>query len=335
MAGLKGSRSHKHTRLNRYTGDVALRKRRRGFQLWWIIPISGIVAVIFALLLGNCLGSKVGDGAGSSTPVETPSKTPDTSEPSLPEKTDVGNIDAIFAGLEGIVDNTYYEVSKQIPEGTKAVSLSMFYSNGAPFYRSEVANAAGNPSGELTLGNIFKYPEENEIYVSVPFPSSVLSSSDDVLSSVKAAYEIAMIKELCEAGADEVIIRCSAFGGDRTYSIADEDFSTTVCEYLSDLRHKVPDINIGFMISASDANDQSLAVAVDKINGYADFIAVDMTDVSDTEELTETVNSALVRILRYKMRVLIGGADEESLAPIYQVLDTLGITNRQVAIKNN
>lgn len=335
MAGLKGSRSHRHTRLNRYTGDVALRKKRRGFQLWWIIPISGLVAVIFALLLGNCLGSKVGDVSGSSTPVETPAETPAVSDPLLPEKADVGNIDAVFAGLEGIVDNTYYEVSKQIPEGARAVSLSMFYSNGAPFYRSEIANAAGNPSGELTLGNIFKYPEENGIYVSVPFPSSVLSSKDDALTSVKAAYEIAMIKELCEAGADEVIIMCSSLGDESVYSIANEDFAKRVCEYLSDLRHKVPDINIGFMISASDVKDPALAVSVDKINGYADFIAVDMTEISDAEELTETVNSALVRILRYKMRVLIGGADEEALAPIYQVLDTLGITNRQVAIKNN
>lgn len=327
MAGLRSSRSHRHKRLNRYTGDVSARRKRAGFQLWWIIPISGLIAVIFALLLGNCLGSKVGDGAESSTPEESPT----VNEPAPPEKNDAYNIDAVFVGLEGIVDNTYYEVSGQIPEGTAAVSISMFYSNGAPFYMSEVANAAGKPSGELTLGNIFRYTVENRIYVSVPFPSSVLASKEDALESVKAAYEIAMINELYEAGADEIIIRCAPFGGECAYSLTDEAFVKRICEYLSDLRHKVPDIHIGFMISASDAKDGSLAVAIEQINCYADFIAVDMTAISDAEELKTAANSALVNILRYKMRVLIGGANEEALVPIYQALDTLGIKNRQVA----
>lgn len=331
MAGLRGSRSHRHTRLNRYTGDAPHQRRKAHFHLWWIIPISGLLAVIFALSLGNCLGGKVGDGPESSTPEATP----EIKEPTTPEKVDVGSLDATFVGLEGIVDNTYYEVSKQIPEETRAISLSMFYSTGEPFYRSEVARAANKPSGELTLGNIFKYTEENGIYVSVPFPSSVLSSKGDALTSVKAAYEIAMIKELCEAGADEVIIKCSAFGGESTYSFADEDFLKRVCEYLSDLRHKVPDINIGFMMSAGDVQDSSLATAINKINDYADFIAVDMTNISDAEELKETADAALVNILRYKMRILIGGAGDEALAAKYQVLDTLGITNRQVATKNN
>lgn len=327
MAGLRSSRSHRHKRLNRYTGDVSTRRQRRGFQLWWIIPISGILAVAFALLLGNCLGSKVGDGIESSTP----SDSTETNEPSAPEKTDVGNVDAIFAGLEGITDNTYYEVSKQIPKGTSAVSLSMFYSNGAPFYRSEVAEAAGKPSGDLTLGNIFKYTEENDIYVSVPFPSSVLSSSGDTLESVKAAYEIAMIDELYKAGANEVIVRCFPFGGNSVYSPDSEEFVTRICEYLSDLRRKVPNINIGFMISASDANDASLAAIIDKINDHADFLAVDMTAITDAEELKAVANATLVSILRYKMRVLIRSTENGDLEPMYRVLDTLGIKNRQVA----
>jgi hypothetical protein len=269
----------------------------------------------------------VGDGTESSAPKEAP----EINEPITPEKANVDNIDAVFVGLEGVVDNTYYEVSKQIPDGTKAVSLSMFYSNGAPFYRSEVAIAAGKPSGELTLGNIFRYTEENNIYVSVPFPTSVLNEKADTLSDVKAAYEIAMIKELYEAGADEVIIRCTDFGGKSTYSSDDAEFVNSVCEYLSDLRRKVPEIHIGFMISAGDAGDASLATIIDKIDRYADLIAVDMTAFSDSEELKVAANSAIVNILRYKMRVLIGSSDEESLALKYQILDTLGMNNRQVA----
>lgn len=331
MTGRRGSRSHRHTKFNRYTGDVSRNRPRVGIGLWWLIPASAALAVIFALTLGNCLGSKV-DGAAASTPEETPEKDPPVNSPVLPEKVDVGSLNAIFVGLEGITDNTNAEVAKQIPEGTGAVSLSMFLSNGAPLYKSEVAIASGKPSGELTLKNIFRYANENGIYVSVPFPSEALLSSDEMLWGMDAAYEIAMIKELYEAGADEVIIRCTPLGESGAFSIGNEDLVQRVCEYLSEIRIKVPDIHIGFMISAEDARDGAYTVDIDKINGYADFIAADMTGFNDAEELKAAANAALVNLLRYEMRVIVGG-NEETLPSVYQVLDTLGIKNRQVATK--
>ena len=140
-----------------------------------------------------------------------------------------------------------------------------------------------------------------------------------------------MIDELYKAGANEVIVRCFPFGGNSVYSPDSEEFVTRICEYLSDLRRKVPNINIGFMISASDANDASLAAIIDKINDHADFLAVDMTAITDAEELKTATNEALVSILRYKMRVLIRSTENGDLEPMYRVLDTLGIKNRQVA----
>lgn len=332
MAGLKGSRSHRHTRLNRYTDSPSKAKRRRNFSLWWIIPASALIAALLALALGNCLGNKVDDLPPESS--DAPDA-PETTEPIITETADVADIDAVFVGLEGITDNTHHEVSKQIPEGTKAISLSMFYSNGAPFYRSEVARSAGKECGELTLINIFKYANENNIYVSVPFPSTAITLGDSLLWGVEAAYETAMIRELYEAGADEVIIRYSDYGITSGYSLTDEELVGRVCEYLSDLQRKLPGLNIGFMISAKDATDRSLTVIIDKLNSHADFLAVDMTAISDPQALKDTANDALINILRYGMRVLIQRVDDESLSLAYQTLDSLGIKNRQVAVKNN
>lgn len=333
MAGFRSSRSHRHTRFNRYTGDVTRKRANREPSLWWIIPISAVAAVIFALILGNCLGRKV-DGAAESTPPETSEKEASVTEPAFPETVEVGNVDAVFVGLEGITDNTHAEVSKQIPDEAKSISLSMFTSSGAPLYRSEVAIASGKSAGELTLRNIFRYANENGIYVSVPFPSSALISNDELLWGMNAAYEIALIKELYEAGADEVIIRCSAFGASGAFSISDKDLVQRVCEYLSEIRIKVPEIHIGFMISKEDVKDGTFTAEIDKINGYADFIAADLTAVSDTEELKSTVNASLVNLLRYEMRVLVGG-NEETLSSVYATLDSLGIHNRQTVIKSN
>ena len=175
---------------------------------------------------------------------------------------------------------------------------------------------------------------ENGIYVSVPFHSSALLSNDEMLWGVDAAYEIAMIKELYEAGADEVIIRCSSFGESGAFSIGNEAFTKRVCEYLSEIRIKVPDIHIGFMISMDDSVDGVHTIAIDKINGYADFIAADMTGTSVADELKAAANASLVNILRYEMRVLVGGS-EETLSSVYETLDSLGIKNRQTVIKSN
>ena len=333
MMGRRGSRSHRHTKFNRYTGDVARSRPKNDIGLWWLVPASALLAIIFAITLGNCLGSRV-DGAAESTPADTQESAPSITESALPDTVDVGNVDAIFVGLEGITDNTNAEVSKQIPEGTKAISLSMFTSSGAPLYRSEVAIASEKSVGELTLRNIFRYANENSLYVSVPFPSSALLSNDELLWGMTAAYEIAMIKELYEAGADEVIIRCSAFGESGAYSIGDKDFMQRACEYLSEIRIKVPEIHIGFMISKEDVKDGAFTAEIDKIGGYADFIAADMTAFSDTEELKSAVNASLVNLLRYEMRVLVGGR-EETFSSIYATLDSLGIKNRQTVIKSN
>lgn len=330
MAGYKTNGSHRHTRLNRYTGDVSSRrKRRRGFRLWWIIPICALAAFVLALLLGSFLGSLV-TGDGKDTSDSDPTETDPPLSP--PETVHVGNVNGVFVGLEGITDNTYSNVSKQIPEGTGAISLSMFYSNGDPFYRSEVADAFGQTSGELTLGNIFKYAKENGIYVSVPFPSEALSMDDSIKGGVRAAYEFELIKELYGAGADEVIIRCVPFGSQSADLLRNDEYMERVTEYLHGLRIKVPDIHIGFMISADDAADGSLAGIIHTVDTYADFIAVDMTGSADTESLTASIEASLANLLRYEMRALLGNSgDEEQLGALLALLDSFGISNRQVA----
>ncbi len=312
----RSSNSHRHQRLNRYTGDVSKRRKRTSVGLWWIIPLSAIFAFVLAILLGNCLGSKV-DEPSESTPPAT-----EESAPSLPPSVSVeaDSIDGIFVGLEGIYDNTYENVSKQIPEGTKAISLSMFYSNGAPLYYSEVAEECDKQSGELTLKNIFRYQKENGIYVSVPFPSSALSAHESPAASIDAAYEAELIKELCEAGANDVIIKCK-------YEALDDDFVLRIAGYISVLKITVPNLRVGFMISAEDAGKTA---EIDSICDYADFCAVDMSSAENGETVKSLTEPLLTNILRYKMRVLISGTELDSK---YAALDGLGIKNRQVVSK--
>ena len=325
MADFRNSRSHRHQKLHRYTGESHSRRRHLRFSLWWIVPISAAVAFLLAILLGNCLGAKVPEPGNES---ESASQT-EGSVPAPPDTVDVEELEAIFVGLEGVHDSTYDHVSGQIPDGTRAVSLSMFYSNGAPIYRSEVAMACGKPSGDLTLANVFKYPDEMGIYVSVPFQSTELASDEDASGHVRAAYEIALIKELAAAGADEVIVRCAPLGAQSADLLRDDRYMGRITDYLYDLRHEVPEIRIGFTVSASDAADPSLATAIDTLSQYADLIAVDMTGLDDPDSLAASVEPTLANLLRYKMRVLISGKSEE----LCSLLDSMNVKNRQTVIR--
>lgn len=315
MAKIKRSNSHRHRKFNRYTGDVSKRRRRRSIGLWWIIPLAALAAFILALLLGRFLGSQVDE-----IPETTGQPSSDAS-PSLPPaiSEEIESIDAIFVTLEGVYDYTYDAVSNQIPEGTSAISLHMFYSNGAPIYKSEVAEDCGKPSGELTLKNIFKYPLENGIYVSVPFPSSALSSEDTPASSITSAYEAELIKELALAGADEILIKCK-------YDALDSDFILRIANYITLVKLSAPDIHVGFIISTDDVKSTQ---TIDSVCRYADFCAVDMSGMENAEDMASFIESELTNILRYNMRVLIKGNTPEA----YALLDSLGIKNRQVFVK--
>ena len=315
MAKKKTSISHRHRKFNRYTGDSSKRRKRRSVGLWWLIPTSAIVAFVLALILGNCLGQRVeqdGSEVGSESKEEVTSLPPAISS-------GADAVDGVFVGLEGIRDYTYDEVAKQIPDGTKAISLSMFYSNRAPIYFSEVAEIYGKPSGELTLRNVFRYPLENGIYVSVPFSSEALSDA----TSANAPYEAELIKELYDAGANDIILKCN-------YESLDTAFILRVAEYIAYLKESIPDVCVGFAVSVKDAEKTS---EIDKLLDYADFCAVDMSSAQSGDELAALTSPLLTNILRYNMRVMLKGGSEASLAERYAVLDNLGIKNRQVISK--
>ena len=307
------SNSHRHRKFSRYTGDVSQRRRRSSIGLWRLIPASALLAFALALALGSFLGSQV-EEPSQSTPEDT--KTEASAFPP-PVSESIESIDGVLVSLSGIYDNTYYEVAAQIPSEATAITLSMFSYSGFPLYYSEVAERYGLSTGELTLKNIFRYPAEKGLYVSVPFESKALSGSDVLIQ------EIEMINELCLAGADEVIIKCQR-------GALDDEFLLSLAEYITEIKKASPEMHVGFVISAEEA---PATKTVDKICDYADFCAVDLSAISDAEAFDSEISPAFVNILRYNMRILMKGGSEESLDSRYGVLDRLGIKNRQILSK--
>lgn len=312
-------RSHRHRKFNRYTNAPS--KRKAGFSPYLIILFAALAAVIFALILGNALKDKV--DSLTEPPIGSESSPTDDPLPTLNAQT----INGIPVTLKNVTDNTYHSVLSQIPSDTSAVSLTLFSESGAPYYYSSVASAFGNPTGELTLSRVFEAVGE-DIYASVIFPSSALCNADEEKRAVITAYEVSMIKELYDAGADDVIITLPD-----DFQAMDELFIEALSDMMYSLRRHCEQLRVGVSLPAELAIDTAHAIELEKLSKTVDILALDLTWCESNEELADTVSTASINILRREMRLLIKNANEKELLALSELLDSYGMYNRQVVAK--
>lgn len=315
--------SHRHTKLVNYGRKRS--SRSFAFRLWYIIPIAALLGFIAAVILGNTLGEMVGET--ETLPPEAPAET------SRPEVETVGTkqVNAVHVTLEGINDNTAFEVGRQIPDGADAVSMTLFDRAGTPYYHSDVATSFGKPCGELTLKNVFKPVKGGDLYASVIFPSTLLSVSDPNRNAVTAAYEATLIKELRLAGADEVVV-CFAQPGTDGEPLSAEALKT-VSEYIAAVRLQSEGLRIGVALSVKDVKTYAGTAALEELNRLADFCSVDLTAYGSVEKLTEDLLPLQVEVLRYEMRLMLSsrGKTEEYLTGEKALLEKLGMKSLQYA----
>ena len=331
MPSIKKKSSHKHKKFNRYTANPSARRGRKKTPLaFWLVPAFALAAFAIAILLGSFLGEQVPPAT------EAPQTTEPAPKPTLPPPENIiggETVEAVFVTLRGITGNTAAEVSAQIPNGATAVSLSLFDENGTPYFSSEIALTLGKPCGELTLKNTFKPILENRLYSSVLFPSSALTGRNSTDRYMQNAYELSLIRELVEAGADEILIYCTSFGNSISSILSEEDFPDRFIEYTGDVKRKFPDLKLGFALSITDASNPDLAESIRTIAQYVDFLAADATSFSSADELSDAINVSAVSIMRYEMRILLGGISKTDFEEQCALLDKLGIKNRQTVLQ--
>jgi len=319
--GAVAGNSHRHTRLVSYK-----RKRPVGRKLsviWLVIPISALLAFILALILGNTLG-KMADSAGSPDSVPQSSASSPTVSPHGPVTVNAANVT-----LKGIYDNTAASVKAQIPTDASAVSMTLFDEDKTPYYSSSVAASFGNGCGELTLKNVFRPIEENELYATVLFPSSLLSSADPNKNAVISAYEATLTAELYSAGADEIVIHFYKLGNDS--EVISENFLSLMTAYVSAIRMQSKELRVGITLTPTDLKNRSNSVTVQNLHQIADFCALDLTAIESEEELTRILIDLSPDILRHEMRLILTreGRSDAFLAETQKLLDRLGMKNIQ------
>ncbi|MBQ1956454.1 MAG: hypothetical protein II365_01640 [Clostridia bacterium] len=274
-----------------------------------IIAVFTLLVTVFSVILGNCLGQTVKEQEKNE--LESPS----------PERiryetlSDV-RVNAKYFDISEISYTPVATIERWAALGRTSVSLTVRRTSGKLNYNSEIAKALGkDETSGLDIRELIGTFDDNNIHVSGIFESSFMFNTEG-LNDVYSAYEIQLVGELHSAGVDDILIS--------GLKIDSENIETAL-DFLYDIRSKYKDAVIGVSMPYGVASSESGSYVAYMLSGVCDYIALDLSDVYESGELTERISDSVYYISRYDARILL----DSSLGTAVEILEELGIGNWQ------
>ena len=218
--------------------------------------------------------------------------------------------------------------------GAGSLSLPL-YANGTPRYQSNTAQILGRQrAGEtdVTLSRLFAALAEEETYVAATFSCTWQKEGDTALRRILRAYEAALVAEIAESGANEVLLL------DLT---VDEDTIDETALFLREIRENSPEAVIGVAVTTVFLADENHVERTRTLLTWADHVALDLDDynnhtVYETSEdgiptrriatLSDVLQMLDPAIRRYRMRLLL----PTDMAERHETIEELGYTDWQM-----
>ena len=274
-----------------------------------IIAVFTLLVTVFSVILGNCLGQMVKEQEKNE--LESPS----------PERiryetlSDV-RVNAKHFDISEISYTPVATIERWAALGRTSVSLTVRRTSGKLNYNSEIAKAlVKDETSGLDIRELIGTFDDNNIHVSGIFESSFMFNTEG-LNDVYSAYEIQLVGELHSAGVDDILIS--------GLKIDSENIETAL-DFLYDIRSKYKDAVIGVSMPYGVAISESGSYVAYMLSGVCDYIALDLSDVYESGELTERISDSVYYISRYDARILL----DSSLGTAVEILEELGIGNWQ------
>lgn len=274
-----------------------------------IIAVFTLLVTVFSVILGNCLGQTVKEQEKNE--LESPS----------PERiryetlSDV-RVNAKYFDISEISYTPVATIERWAALGRTSVSLTVRRTSGKLNYNSEIAKALGkDETSGLDIRELIGTFDDNNIHVSGIFESSFMFNTEG-LNDVYSAYEIQLVGELHSAGVDDILIS--------GLKIDSENIETAL-DFLYDIRSKYKDAVIGVSMPYGVAISESGSYVAYMLSGVCDYIALDLSDVYESGELTERLSDSVYYISRYDARILL----DSSIGTAVEILEELGIGNWQ------
>lgn len=218
--------------------------------------------------------------------------------------------------------------------GSEALSVPM-YLDGTPQYSSDTARTLGRQTADasdILPQLLFETIHANGCRVAATFACAWQNETVLSLRRVARTYEAALVTEIAQAGADEVLL---------TGLAVSEETLREVALFLQEIRESCPDAVIGISLPTTLMMSDTRVETVRTLLTWADHAALDLSDYathtfSDTAADGTPIRTAatLSQILdlldpairRYRMRLLLPVSMYEQLVTV----EELGYDNWQV-----
>ena len=263
---------------------------------------TAIVTVLLAAVVGNLLRSRLPAASEETTTEEPPTETVaygrDFFVPSL-------NAATVF--LEGATAASLKSEAKRFREtGIDAVSLALRRDDGTLFFASLTESGMFGTSEDeadselLSLREIFKPFHDNGLYVTCLFPMRYTVDGDGYTREVLRAYETALLCEIAEAGADEVVLSES----DLLFTLSEENAVpnrlVTLRETVTAVNLRAPETAVGIALSPEFLLTNESDRYLGEIAETFDLTLLDLCRIKNSElDLVSAVSSAVTEHLYF------------------------------------
>lgn len=327
-----------------------LRKKRRkeAFSDFWILLLGAVLTLprririskrfvialtatlllsgITAVILGNLLKARVDVGGDDG---ETSESTEAESEESFFTRGfDVPEVNAGIVSLENATAKGLRSEARRFYDaGVSAVSLVLRDNEGTLLFSAKADNALGIDRGAeslLSIDEILSPFLEYELYVSCLLPMRYGIDGDAYSRSVLYAYETALLSEIAEAGAAEVILLdCDALfphqGDEDTDGTSDLSAADAVLELqrmARSVNEHSPETAVGVAFSPAFLLTRDSDRYLESIAQAFDLILLDLRAAENESDPNTAVSTGISEhlyfVLRYSMRVLIPAGSAEA-----------------------
>lgn len=295
----------KRRRIQYYGGESP--KRKLGERLWLPFVIVAAVALCLALIVGGILGNKAKDshlfGEGHKDLVDFGGV-----EASEEKYGTLPTVSGDFLDHRGMDAKALRDALTELPEGS-AAALTLYDGAGNVFFDAALlgkSNTSLVGMGTLSAKELVETLEKKERYGVAVFVTGALREQDGQLRILKVSEEVALLREISEAGFREIFI---------VGFPTDSDDTSSVNGYMRQASEACEGSRLGVAVSSSDALSSGISRLVACTAAYADSYAIDFRDVS-VEQLKAGVEKTAYYLTTYRMRLLLGGAERDALVEI-------------------
>ena len=285
---------HKRTRIQYYSAEPS-RGRLRD-KPWLPFALLAAAALVLALIIGAILGAVADDSEKNSAVYGDLFEIGEVDAPAK-QYTSLFAVNASFISHGGMSENALEDAIDDLPDGN-AVGLWLYDGTEDVLFAATLADKTEGlrPRSPLSARKIVEIAADLDRYLIGYFTAGSFQEKDEQLRLLAVAREMALLRELADAGVREVVLMGLPH---------DAAQATRVASYV---RQADEILGETVLTVAAPKDASATARLVGVCEAYADAFALDVRSLSG-KALVNAITENAYYVSFYRMRVLLSDAD--------------------------